>query len=65
MLCAKNVSKAGASNFHTNCWHMDLCFRNIKTTLMIETLSCKTPDMVEKELLVYLLAYNIIGLLMS
>ena len=31
----------------------------------METLSCKTPDMIEKELWVYLLAYNIIRLLMS
>ena len=42
---------------------MDL--RNIKTTLGMETFSCKTPQMIEKEMWVYFLAYNLIRLLMS
>ena len=44
---------------------MGLDIRNIKTTLRMETLSCKTPEMGEKELWVYLLAYNLIRLLMA
>ena len=39
--------------------------RNIKTTLGMETLSCKTPQMGEKEMWVYLLAYNLIRLIMA
>ena len=39
--------------------------RNIKTTLGMETLSCKTPEMGEKEMWVYLLAYNLIRLIMA
>ena len=31
----------------------------------METLSCKTPEMAEKEMWVYLLAYNLIRLLMA
>ncbi len=31
----------------------------------METLSCRTPEMAEKELWVYLLAYNLIRLLMA
>lgn len=46
-------------------WHVEVDFRNIKTTLGMETLSCKTPDMVEKEIWVYFLAYNLIRLLMA
>jgi hypothetical protein len=46
-------------------WHVELDLRNIKTTLGMETLSCKTPQMVEKEIWVYFLAYNLIRLLMS
>ncbi len=42
---------------------MDL--RNIKTTLGMERLRCKTPEMAIKELWVYLLAYNLIRLLMA
>jgi len=46
-------------------WHVELDLRNIKTTLGMEKLSCKTPQMCEKELWVYLLAYNMIRLLMA
>lgn len=46
-------------------WHVELDLRNIKTTLGMETLSCKTPDMCEKEMWVYLLGYNLIRLLMA
>lgn len=46
-------------------WHVELDLRNIKITLGMERFSCKTPDMVEKELWVYLLAYNLIRLLMA
>jgi hypothetical protein len=46
-------------------WHVELDFRNIKTTLGMEVLRCLTPQMVEKELWVNLLAYNLIRLLMA
>ena len=46
-------------------WHIEVDLRNIKTTLGMETLSCKTPEMVEKEMWVYFLAYNLIRLLMA
>ena len=46
-------------------WNVELDLRNIKTTLGMETLRCKTPEMASKELWVYLLAYNLIRLLMS
>ncbi|MCP4406471.1 MAG: IS4 family transposase, partial [Gammaproteobacteria bacterium] len=38
---------------------------NIKTTLGMEQLRCKRPEMAMKELWVYLLAYNLIRLLMA
>ena len=46
-------------------WHVEVDLRNIKTTLGMETLSCKTPGMIEKEMWVYFLAYNLIRLLMA
>lgn len=46
-------------------WHVELDIRNIKTTLGMETLTCKTPEMAEKEMWVYLLAYNLIRILMA
>jgi hypothetical protein len=46
-------------------WRLELCLRDLKTTLGMEQLRCKTPDLVEKELLVYLLAHNLIRGLMA
>ena len=46
-------------------WHVEVDLRNIKTTLGMETLSCKSPEMIEKEMWVYFLAYNLIRLLMA
>ncbi len=46
-------------------WNIELDWRNIKTTLGMETLSCKTPEMNIKEMWVYFLAYNLIRLIMA
>ena len=46
-------------------WNIELDLRNIKTTLGMDMLSCKTPDMVLKEIWVHFLAYNLIRLLMA
>ncbi|MBL4606275.1 MAG: IS4 family transposase [Pseudomonadales bacterium] len=46
-------------------WQIEVDFRNIKTTMGMETLSCHTPEMNEKEIWVYFLAYNLIRLLMA
>ena len=65
LLCAKQTPKAALKTLYRSRWNVELDLRNIKTTLGLETLSCKTPQMVEKELWVYLLAYNLIRLLMA
>jgi hypothetical protein len=41
-------------------WAIELCLRHLKTTMGMEQLRCKTPDMAEKELLAYLVAHNLI-----
>jgi Transposase DDE domain len=46
-------------------WRLELCLRDLKTTLGMEQLRCKSPDMAEKELLIYLLAHNLIRCLMA
>lgn len=46
-------------------WHVELDIRNIKDTMGMNILSCKTPSMVLKEMWIYLLAYNLIRLLMA
>lgn len=46
-------------------WGLELCLRDLKTTLGMEHLRCKSPDMAEKELLAYLVAHNLIRCLIA
>ncbi len=46
-------------------WSMELSFRNIKSTMGLEWLECKSPRMAGKELLACLIAYNIIRCVMA
>jgi Transposase DDE domain len=59
------MPKHELKKLYKNRWHIELDFRHIKTTLGMETLSCKTLEMNEKEIWVYFLAYNLIRLLMA
>lgn len=63
--CAKRYKKADLKALYKDRWHVEINFRHIKTTLGMDVLSCKTPAMVEKEIWVYLLAYNVIRILMA
>jgi len=45
-------------------WEMELTLRNLKTTLQMEHLSCKTPANVERELRMHLLMHNLVRRLM-
>jgi hypothetical protein len=45
-------------------WDVELFFRDIKTTMGMDILRCKTPDMVRKEIAMHLIAYNCIRYLM-
>ena len=46
-------------------WSLELCFRDLKTTMGMEVLRCQTPDMVHKELLAFLIAHNFIRCLIA
>jgi hypothetical protein len=46
-------------------WRLELCLRDLKTTLGMDQLRCKTPAMAEKELLAYLVAHNLVRCLMA
>lgn len=45
-------------------WMAELNLRSLKTTMGMEVLRCHSIDMVQKELLVYQLAYNLVRILM-
>lgn len=65
MLNARQVPKGELGELFWQRWNVELDLRNIKSTLGMERLRCKTPSMVAKEVWVYLLAYNLIRLLMA
>ncbi len=46
-------------------WQIELDLRSIKTVMRMEILRCKTPAMVEKEIAVHLLAYNLVRTIMA
>lgn len=64
-LCPKDTPRSVLKALYSSRWNVELDLRNIKTTLGMEALRCKTPEMAIKELWVYLLAYNLIRLLMA
>lgn len=65
MLAAKEYPKKELGALFKQRWHVEVDFRNLKTTLGLVVLSCKTPEMCQKEMWVYFLANNLIRLLMA
>lgn len=63
--CPRQTPKSALKELYRSRWHVELDLRHIKTTLGMEMLSCKTPAMAQKEIWVYLLAYNLIRLMMA
>jgi hypothetical protein len=59
MVNAKVYSKEVIADLYDNRWHVELDIRAIKQTLKMDVLSCKTPEMVRKEIWMHLLAYNL------
>jgi hypothetical protein len=46
-------------------WHAELDLRNLKVTLGMDVLRCKSPAMVGKEFWMHLLAYNLVRTVMA
>lgn len=46
-------------------WRLELCLRDLKSTMGLEQLRCKSPAMARKELLAYLIAHNLMRCLMA
>jgi hypothetical protein len=65
LLCPKHTDKAALTALYRSRWHVELDLRNIKSTLGMHRVSCHTPEMAMKEIWVYLLAYNLIRLMMA
>jgi hypothetical protein len=65
LLCPKTTPKSMLKMLYRQRRHIELDLRNLKTTLGMEHLRCKTPTIALKEVWVYLLAYTLIRLLMA
>jgi hypothetical protein len=46
-------------------WQIELDLRSIKSTMKMDILRCKSPEMVEKEVWAHLLAYNLLRTVMA
>ena len=46
-------------------WRLELCLRDLKTTMGMAELRCKSPEMAKKELLAYLVAHNLVRCVMA
>jgi hypothetical protein len=60
LLDATKYSTSALGDLFRQRWHAELDIRSIKTTMRMEMLRTKTPDMVRKEVGMHLLAYNLI-----
>ena len=50
LLCPKQTSKVDLMRLYAQRWNIELDLRNIKSTLGMDQLRCKTPDMANKEI---------------
>src|SRR3954453_16437802 len=46
-------------------WQIEVDIRAIKSTMQMDVLRCKTPEMVRKEIWAHLLAYNLLRTVMA
>jgi hypothetical protein len=64
LLDAVFYSAQDLADLYRERWHGELDLRSIKGALGMDVLRCKTPEMVRKELWMYMLAYNMLRAVM-
>ncbi len=64
LLDAETYSKQDLAELYELRWNVEIDLRHLKTTMGMEHLSSKSPQMVRKELYIHLLAYNLVRTLM-
>jgi len=62
---AQLYPKQALADLYLRRWRAELYLRDIKTTMGMEELRCKSPAMVEKEFIVFIIAYNLLRLLIA
>lgn len=54
------ITREDLADLYRQRWHAELDLRNLKSTMSLDVLRCKTPAMVRTELWMGLLAYNLV-----
>lgn len=65
LLDAQTYTARALAELYRMRWHAELDLRSLKTTLGMDVLRCKSPEMVRKEVWAHMLAYNLIRTLMA
>jgi len=65
LLDADAFTSADLAQLYRARWHVELDLRSLKSTMQMDVLRGKTPDMVGKEIWAHLLAYNLIRTVMA
>lgn len=65
LLDPKAVPKRELSDLYRQRWQVELDLRSIKSVMQMDIVRCLSPDMVEKEIAVHLLAYNLVRTVMA
>lgn len=65
LLDPQEYSKEEVADLYLERWNIELDLRSIKAVMKMDVLRCEAPAMVEKEIWMHLLAYNLIRKLMT
>lgn len=65
LLDSQGYTKEELADLYLERWNVELDLRSIKCVMQMDVLRCETPAMVEKEIWMHMLAYNLIRGLMS
>ena len=64
LLDHRQYPKEDLAQLYRRRWMAELYLRDIKITMGMDILRCKTPDMDHKELIMYIIAYNLLRTLL-
>lgn len=64
-LNGKKYHKKELARIYARRWDIEINLKSIKAIMNMDMLSCKTPDMVKKEIGIHFLAYNFIRIIMA
>jgi hypothetical protein len=65
LLDPEQTTKEDLAFLYRQRWHNELDLRSIKSTMQMDDLRCKTPELVRKEVWTHVLAYNLIRTIMA